>query len=184
MGYKYVPDQLKSYTTGVLVADRLAVQEVTGEPFAAVVDPARPGVVIDGDTDTFGQRLAAGGSVEFDDVPVGADDVLGSLSADEPWLGTSGRTSTPPGELSRRFVGSRRATSSGIRRSSPCARTTGPGVADGGSDQDDVRSPGSGISSSQYRHTCCAAWKPAGCKPSGTRSIPVGPVVSSFHDDR
>lgn len=47
----------------------------TGEPLAVVVDPAFPGVVIDGDADSFGQRLAAGGSVELDAVPIAADDV-------------------------------------------------------------------------------------------------------------
>ncbi|MFF7844009.1 acyl-CoA dehydrogenase family protein [Streptomyces ossamyceticus] len=97
-----VLDGRQSYTTGVLVADRLAVRAVredTGEPLAVVVDPARPGVVIDGDTDTFGQRLAAGGSVEFDDVPVGADDVLGSLSADEDLLSPRAALAAPVGRL-------------------------------------------------------------------------------------
>ncbi|MEU7398533.1 acyl-CoA dehydrogenase family protein [Streptomyces albogriseolus] len=76
----------QSYPTGVLVADRLAVRAVredTGEPLAVTVDPARRGVVVDAAGDTFGQRLAGGGSVELDAVPVGADDVLGSLSGDE-----------------------------------------------------------------------------------------------------
>ncbi|MFF3518079.1 acyl-CoA dehydrogenase family protein [Streptomyces sp. NPDC002573] len=92
----------QSYTTGVLVADRLAVRAVredTGEPLAVVVDPARRGVVIDGDADTFGQRLAAGGSVEFDDAPVGADDVLGSLSADEDLLSPRAALASPVGRL-------------------------------------------------------------------------------------
>ncbi|MEU2165427.1 acyl-CoA dehydrogenase family protein [Streptomyces chengbuensis] len=92
----------QSYTTGVLIADRLAVRAVredTGEPLAVVVDPARHGVVIDGDADTFGQRLAAGGSVEFDDVPVGADDVLGSLSADEDLLSPRAALASPVGRL-------------------------------------------------------------------------------------
>ncbi|OUD02501.1 acyl-CoA dehydrogenase [Streptomyces swartbergensis] len=79
----------QSFAAGVLVADRLAVRAVradTGEPCAVVVDPALPGVVIDGDADPFGQRLAAGGSVEFDAVPITADDVLGSLATDEDVL--------------------------------------------------------------------------------------------------
>ncbi|MGW1958596.1 acyl-CoA dehydrogenase family protein [Streptomyces sp. NPDC001920] len=97
-----VLDGRQSYTTGVLVADRLAVRAVredTGEPLAVVVDPAHPGVVIDGDADAFGQRLAAGGSVEFDDVPVGADDVLGSLSADEDLLSPRAALASPVGRL-------------------------------------------------------------------------------------
>ncbi|MGW2342313.1 acyl-CoA dehydrogenase family protein [Streptomyces sp. NPDC001661] len=79
----------QDYTTGVLAADRLAVRAVradTGAPLAVVVDAGRPGVVIDSAADTFGLRLAAGGSVEFDDVPVAADEVLGPLSADEDFL--------------------------------------------------------------------------------------------------
>ncbi|GCB44845.1 acyl-CoA dehydrogenase family protein [Streptomyces sp. NL15-2K] len=92
----------QSYATGVLVADRLAVRAVradTGEPLAVVVDPAHHGVRIDGDTDTFGQRLAAGGSVEFDAVPVAADDVLGSLSADEDVLSPLTALTSPVGRL-------------------------------------------------------------------------------------
>jgi alkylation response protein AidB-like acyl-CoA dehydrogenase len=92
----------QSYTTGVLVADRLAVRAVredTGEPLAVVVDPGHRGVTIDDDADTFGQRLAAGGSVEFDDVPVAADDVLGSLSADEDLLSPRAALASPVGRL-------------------------------------------------------------------------------------
>ncbi|MGV9455019.1 acyl-CoA dehydrogenase family protein [Streptomyces sp. NPDC003635] len=97
-----VLDGRQTYTTGVLVADRLAVRAVredTGEPLAVVVDPTLRGVVIDGHTDTFGQRLAAGGSVEFDDVPVEADDVLGSLSADEDLLSPRAALASPVGRL-------------------------------------------------------------------------------------
>ncbi|MGW0371382.1 acyl-CoA dehydrogenase family protein [Streptomyces coeruleorubidus] len=97
-----VLDGRQSYPTGVLVADRLAVRAVrkdTGEPLAVVVDPARRGVTVDGDADPFGQRLAAGGSVEFDDVPVGADDVLGSLSADEDLLSPRAALASPVGRL-------------------------------------------------------------------------------------
>ncbi|MFJ3303888.1 acyl-CoA dehydrogenase family protein [Streptomyces sp. NPDC086549] len=98
----HVLDGRQSYATGVLVADRLAVRAVrtdTGEPLAVVVDPARHGVRIDGDADTFGQRLAAGGSVEFDAVPVAADDVLGSLSADEDVLSPLAGLVSPVGRL-------------------------------------------------------------------------------------
>jgi alkylation response protein AidB-like acyl-CoA dehydrogenase len=79
-------DGHQSYPTGARVADRLAVRAVrsdTGEPMAVLVDTAHPGVVCSDDGETFGQRLAAGGSVEFDSVPVADDDVLGSLSPDE-----------------------------------------------------------------------------------------------------
>ncbi|MFE0513870.1 acyl-CoA dehydrogenase family protein [Streptomyces sp. NPDC058964] len=98
----YVLDGRQSYTTGVLVADRLAVRAVradTGEPLAVVVDPAHHGVRIDGHADTFGQRLAGGGSVEFDAVPVAAHDVLGSLSADEDVLSPLAALTSPVGRL-------------------------------------------------------------------------------------
>ncbi|MGW0883101.1 acyl-CoA dehydrogenase family protein [Streptomyces sp. NPDC002671] len=95
-------DGRQSYATGVLIADRLAVRAVwadTGEPLAVVVDPARRGVRIDGDADAFGQRLAAGGSVDFDAVPVAADDVLGSLATDEDSLSPLAALASPVGRL-------------------------------------------------------------------------------------
>ncbi|MGX1566840.1 acyl-CoA dehydrogenase family protein [Streptomyces sp. NPDC055506] len=98
----YVLNGRQSYAAGVLVADRLAVRAVradTGEPLAVVVDPALQGVVIDGDADPFGQRLAAGGSAEFDAVPVSADDVLGSLAADEEVLSPLTALVSPVGRL-------------------------------------------------------------------------------------
>ncbi|GAA3030711.1 acyl-CoA dehydrogenase family protein [Streptomyces glomeratus] len=101
-GGGHVLNGRQSYSTGVLVADRLAVCAVradTGEPLAVVVDPAEQGVGIDGDADTFGQRLAAGGSVEFDAVPVAADDVLGSLSAEEETLSPLAALVSPVGRL-------------------------------------------------------------------------------------
>ncbi|CAL9347789.1 putative FMNH2-dependent monooxygenase SfnC [Streptomyces sp. enrichment culture] len=97
-----VLDGRQSYATGVLVADRVAVRAVredTGEPLAVVVDPARRGVRIDGDAGTFGQRLAAGGSMEFDGVPVAADDVLGPLSADEDFPSPRAALASPVGHL-------------------------------------------------------------------------------------
>jgi alkylation response protein AidB-like acyl-CoA dehydrogenase len=98
----FVLDGRQSYATGVLVADRLAVRAEragTGEPLAVVVDPARHGVAIDSDANTFGQRLAAGGSVEFDRVPVAADDILGSLSVDEDVLSPLAALASPIGRL-------------------------------------------------------------------------------------
>ncbi|MGC5039986.1 acyl-CoA dehydrogenase family protein [Streptomyces sp. DT190] len=92
----------QSYAAGVLVADRLVVRAVradTGEPFAVVVDPNGPGVVVDGDADPFGQRLAAGGSVEFDAVPVATADVLGSLAADDDVLAPPAGLVSPVGRL-------------------------------------------------------------------------------------
>lgn len=101
-GGHFVLSGRQTYATGVLVADRLAVRAEradTGEPLAVAVDPAHHGVRIDADADTFGQRLAGGGSVEFDGVPVATRDVLGSLSADEDVLSPLTALSAPVGRL-------------------------------------------------------------------------------------
>ncbi|MFD7134531.1 acyl-CoA dehydrogenase family protein [Streptomyces sp. NPDC059894] len=96
---RYLLNGRQSCATGVRVADRLAVRAArldTGEPLAVIVDPARPGVVCGDDGDTFGQRLSAGGSMEFDAVPVTDGEVLGSLSSDEgalpPFAGLAAAT--------------------------------------------------------------------------------------------
>ncbi|MDC2960463.1 acyl-CoA dehydrogenase family protein [Streptomyces gilvifuscus] len=95
-------DGYQRFATGVGIADRLLVRAFrsgTGEPLAVLVDPARPGVVTGSGGDTFGQRLAAGGSVEFDSVPVAADDVLGSLSPDEGVLSPFACLAAPTARL-------------------------------------------------------------------------------------
>ncbi|MFF4803793.1 acyl-CoA dehydrogenase family protein [Streptomyces sp. NPDC001351] len=100
-GRGYVLEGRQSYATGVLVADRLAVRaERAGdrEPVAVVVTPTHPGVRIDA-AEAFGQRLAAGGDVEFDAVPVTVHDVLGSLAADDDMLSPSAALASPIGRL-------------------------------------------------------------------------------------
>ncbi|WP_330268808.1 acyl-CoA dehydrogenase family protein [Streptomyces griseorubiginosus] len=90
------------YATGVGIADRLVVRAArygTGEPLAVLVDPAHPGVVSGSGGDTFGRRLAAGGAVEFDSVPVAADDVFGSLSPDEGALSPFASLAVPTARL-------------------------------------------------------------------------------------
>ncbi|MFD5594370.1 acyl-CoA dehydrogenase family protein, partial [Streptomyces griseorubiginosus] len=62
------------------------------------VHPPR-GVGVRSDADTFGQRLAAGGGVEFDAVPVTAEDVLGSLAADDDVLSPTTALASPIGRL-------------------------------------------------------------------------------------
>ncbi|CAL9597382.1 Dibenzothiophene desulfurization enzyme C [Streptomyces sp. enrichment culture] len=98
----YVLAGRRGPTVAARVADRLVVRAArsgTGEPLAVLVDPARPGVVFGNDGDTFGQRLAAGDSVEFDSVPVAADDVLGSLSPDEGVLSPFACLAAPAARL-------------------------------------------------------------------------------------
>ncbi|MGW5658616.1 acyl-CoA dehydrogenase family protein [Streptomyces sp. NPDC003758] len=98
----YLLDGYQRYAAGVGIADRLVVRAAkygTGEPLAVLVDPAGSGVVSDSGGDAFGQRLAAGGGVEFDSVPVAADDVLGSLSPDEGVLSPFASLAAPTARL-------------------------------------------------------------------------------------
>ncbi|WP_254879006.1 acyl-CoA dehydrogenase family protein [Streptomyces sp. NA04227] len=93
----------QSSVTGAFVADRLVVRAARsggGEPLAVLVDPAQAGVVYgDGEGGGFGQRLAGGGSAEFDAVPVAADAVFGSLSADEGVLSPFAGLAAPAARL-------------------------------------------------------------------------------------
>jgi alkylation response protein AidB-like acyl-CoA dehydrogenase len=98
----YLLNGYQRYATGVGIADRLVVRAArygTGEPLAVLVDPTHPGVVSGTSGDTFGQRLAAGGAVEFDSVPVAADDVFGSLSPDECVLSPFASLAVPTARL-------------------------------------------------------------------------------------
>ncbi|WP_078917438.1 acyl-CoA dehydrogenase family protein [Streptomyces sp. NRRL S-813] len=95
-------DGCQRYAAGVGIADRLVVRAArygTGEPLAVLVDATRPGVVSGTVGDTFGRRLAAGGGVEFDSVPVAADDVFGSLSPDEGVLSPFASLAAPTARL-------------------------------------------------------------------------------------
>ncbi|WP_043732854.1 acyl-CoA dehydrogenase family protein [Streptomyces zinciresistens] len=95
-------DGHQRYGSGVGVADRLLVRAAapgTGEPLAVLVDPAHPGCTGGAAGDTFGQRLAAGGALGFDAVPVGREDVLGSLSPDDGVLSPFAGLAAPTARL-------------------------------------------------------------------------------------
>lgn len=82
----YLLNGRRSFAAGVTVADRLVVGAAsthTGELLIALVDPAHPGVLADTDNDRLGQRLTGAGSVDFDNVPVGAGHILGAMPRDE-----------------------------------------------------------------------------------------------------
>ncbi len=82
----YVLNGRRAFATGVAVTDRLALAAVctdTGESLLVVVDPAHPGVLAEPANDPLGQRLAGAGSIDFDNVPVHADQVLGPVPRDE-----------------------------------------------------------------------------------------------------
>ncbi|WP_251061798.1 MULTISPECIES: acyl-CoA dehydrogenase family protein [unclassified Streptomyces] len=98
----YLLDGHQWYGSGVGIADRLVVRAAvpgTGEPLAVLVDPAHPGLVNGSGGETFGRRLAAGGGVGFHSVPVAADDVLGSLCADEGVLSPFAGLAAPTARL-------------------------------------------------------------------------------------
>ncbi|WP_345961955.1 acyl-CoA dehydrogenase [Streptomyces sp. BRB040] len=76
----------RTLATAVDVADRFVLDAVcasTGDSVVVLVDPRHPGVGRTPLTDRFGQRLAGAGTVRFDDVPIGVDDVLGAAALDE-----------------------------------------------------------------------------------------------------
>ncbi|MET4921797.1 acyl-CoA dehydrogenase [Streptomyces sp. PSRA5] len=82
----YLLNGRRTFAAGVTVADRLVVGATstrTGELLIALVNPAHPGVLAGADNDRLGQRLTGAGSADFDNVPVGADHILGVLPRDE-----------------------------------------------------------------------------------------------------
>nr|WP_202122702.1 acyl-CoA dehydrogenase [Streptomyces sp. BA2] len=82
----YVLHGRRSLTAGVAVADRLVhtVRRTdSGEWVVVHVDPAHPGVCAEPAHDLLGQRLNGAGAVSYDDVPVAAHQVLGTVPVDE-----------------------------------------------------------------------------------------------------
>ncbi|MEV0698350.1 acyl-CoA dehydrogenase family protein [Saccharopolyspora sp. NPDC050389] len=70
----------RTFATGAAVADRLvaSARDDSGEIRTFLVDARAPGIGHPDDWDNIGQRLSASGSVVFDDVRIGANDILGS----------------------------------------------------------------------------------------------------------
>lgn len=82
----YVLHGRRPLTAGVAVADRLvhtARRTDNGEWVVVHVDPAHPGVGAEPAHDLLGQRLSGAGAVSYDDVPVAAHQVLGTVPVDE-----------------------------------------------------------------------------------------------------
>lgn len=82
----YVLHGRRPSTAGVTVADRLvhtARRTDSGEWAVVQVDPAHPGVSAEPAHDLLGQRLSGAGGVSYDDVPVAAHQVLGTVPVDE-----------------------------------------------------------------------------------------------------
>jgi len=74
------------FATGAAVADRLIVNATrvdTGERLTIDVPTATAGISHPPDWDNMGQRLSASGSVVFDDVRVGPEQVIGTLPAED-----------------------------------------------------------------------------------------------------
>jgi hypothetical protein len=85
-GDGYLLGGSREFATAVGVADRLVVDAVrtdTGDELVLVADPAHPAVASDPAPARFGQRLAGAGTVHFDEVPIPAEQVLGTVTQDE-----------------------------------------------------------------------------------------------------
>ncbi|MEU6641897.1 acyl-CoA dehydrogenase family protein [Saccharomonospora sp. NPDC046836] len=83
----YLVKGRKTFATGASVADRLVVSATrtdTGDKLTFTVGARAEGLSYPGDWDNLGQRLTASGGVEFDDVHVPGDDVLGSQQDTAP----------------------------------------------------------------------------------------------------
>lgn len=78
----------KRFATGASTGDVTLVMAAEGEAgarvLASVVEHDRDGVEFAGDWDALGQRLSASGSVDFRDVAIRPEDVLGEVG-DEPY---------------------------------------------------------------------------------------------------
>jgi alkylation response protein AidB-like acyl-CoA dehydrogenase len=78
----------KRFATGASTGDVTLAMAADGEPgariLATVVSRDRDGVEFNGDWDALGQRLSASGSVDFRDVAVASDDILGEVG-EEPY---------------------------------------------------------------------------------------------------
>jgi alkylation response protein AidB-like acyl-CoA dehydrogenase len=77
-GDKFRLNGRKRFASNASLADRLTVRVGLGDAILFVaVDGARPGIIHDNDWDAFGQRLTESGSIEFRDVEIDRDDILG-----------------------------------------------------------------------------------------------------------
>ncbi len=84
-GQGYRLNGRKRFATGASTGDVTLVMASTGdEVLAFVVERDRPGVEFAGDWDALGQRLSASGSVEYRDVRVTREDILGEVG-EEPY---------------------------------------------------------------------------------------------------
>jgi len=87
VGSDYRLNGRKRFSTGASTGDVtlvMALDQAGDRVLASVVDHDRAGVEYLGDWDALGQRLSASGSVQFTDVAVAADDVLGEVG-EEPY---------------------------------------------------------------------------------------------------
>lgn len=80
----------KGFSTGASVGDAILVNAVVtdgpeqGKFLAFALEHDREGIEYAGDWDALGQRLSASGSVKYDGVRVGAEDIIGEVT-DEPF---------------------------------------------------------------------------------------------------
>lgn len=124
-----------------------------------------------GDVDTFGQRLAAGGSVEFDAVPVAADCVLGSLSADEDVLSPLAALTSPVG----------RHLSAQLLLASRLADRLPPRIRIPSRDRDQgLRRPVANMAADHAESTAARAQTTSRAQPAPTSPWPRRPIRSTW----
>jgi alkylation response protein AidB-like acyl-CoA dehydrogenase len=81
-GGSYLVSGRRTFATGAPVADLLTVALWHGPDLVQVQIPTdRPGLAFNDDWDNLGQRLTASGSLQFDDVAIGPDEVLRGLDS-------------------------------------------------------------------------------------------------------
>ncbi|GGF89898.1 putative monooxygenase [Azorhizobium oxalatiphilum] len=78
-------DGRKTFASNAALADRITLRAQLDDGFAVLVVPGdRAGVTHGNDWDAFGQKLTESGTITFDTVWVGRDEILGGASASAP----------------------------------------------------------------------------------------------------
>lgn len=100
-GEGFVLNGRKTFATGSRVADYLTVRaSLDGAAVQLAVPAGRAGIVANDDWNNIGQRLTESGSIEFHDVQVGRDEILGGFPSGSPQpLSPAASLSTPMMQL-------------------------------------------------------------------------------------
>ncbi len=75
----------KTFASNAAIADRITLRAQHRDGFVVLLVPGdRPGVSHGNDWDAFGQRLSESGTITFENVAVGVDEILGDPAASPP----------------------------------------------------------------------------------------------------